>query len=268
MNNEHMYTEKSNTNNRIKLSKILIIILIVIISICIAIFSYYKLNIDISNKYEQYFDYDLRQEYDGSYKIEDFIGYDKEKDPNTLFISIPKSYIYKNIVKIDELNVLYNNDYDLNINRIGTVLDKNNSNLINYYIDCTYKEFINTLIYGDIRYEINDNNELFIYFETINIGNNLPKKLYDKYLPIHDGDLIYKLNSDNYDLLSNDIFKLKLISNLDINKDNLTFNYDIVTNVKELFKDTFNLDSKFANSIIESLIPIVINNLIDSINGQ
>ena len=245
----------TKTNKRIK---ILLIIFSAILFILLMIFIYYRTHIDISRKYEKNFDYNLESDIIEEYNIDDFFNFDTVQDPNTLFISIPKKYIYQKIIKLDNINNELNDNYKLKIKRIGLISDENDENFINLLLDCNYNNIINVFVLGELEYEITEQNGLNVYLNSINIGKNLPKSIVDKYLPSINKQLIYEVKSENVQILNSQILQLDKINSVDFNNENLDIEFNIYDNVRQIIINTYGEDENKIQFLAKSLIPNII----------
>ena len=240
--------------------KVLITILIVILVLVTAVFGLYKATIDVADKNSSKFDYDfsLPVNIDENIKFTDFITYDSKVDPNTLFIDIPKDYVYNVIYRIQDIAGNINKETGIKLNRLGTVSNAQNPNLIDFYADVTYKDTINSYVNGSVRYEITENNDVNIYIDKFVIGDGFPMFIYKAFLPFKDGDLLSTIKADDFDLLKNKTLDLSLISNLKLSSSSLKYSYDYMSNIKNIASYIFGDNIKFINSSIEKIVPIVL----------
>lgn len=240
--------------------KVLITILIVILVLIAAVFGLYKATIDVADKNSSKFDYDfsLPVNIDENIKFTDFITYDSKVDPNTLFIDIPKDYVYNVIYRIQDIAGNINKETGIKLNRLGTVSNAQNPNLIDFYADITYKDTINSYVNGSVRYEITENNGVNIYIDKFVIGDGFPMFIYKAFLPFKDGDLLSTIKADDFDLLKNKTLDLSLISNLKLSSNSLKYSYDYMSNIKNIASYIFGDNIKFINSSIEKIVPIVL----------
>lgn len=240
--------------------KVLITILIVLLVLVAAVFGLYKATIDVADKNSSKFDYDFSVPVtiDDKVKFTDFITFDSKVDPNTLFIEVPKDYLYNVIYKVQDIANYINNETNIKLNRLGTVSNAQNPNLIDFYADVTYKNLINGYISGSVRYEITENNDINFYIDKFVIGDGFPMFIYKAFLPFKDGDLLNALKAENFDLLKNKTLDLNLISNLKLNSNSLTYSYNYMSNIKNVAKYIFGDNIEALNSSIEKIVPIVL----------
>ena len=260
-NNEQLSTNNKSSILSKKVSKIVFTVIITLALLCIILFTIYKSTIDISTKNIDKFDRDLSVD---TIEIKtdflDYINYDSKKDKSTLHISIPKEYLYQKIIKIDEFNKELNDKYGLNINKFGFLNNAKETNTIDFYADVTYKEFLNAYITGSIEYKITENNGIDLYLKKIVIGDGLPMFLYQAFLPIKPGDLIYQIDPNEYELLKDNILKLDLIKNVKIDSNSLNFDFDYMSNLKAITKYVFgdDYDTSKIDISLENTIPVVL----------
>ena len=257
-NNEHMSTIKNVSKNRI--FKIVLYVLLAIILIFALFCLFYKTTINVSDKNIDKFDYvvnDNAVDFNTDYL--EFIKYDSNKNKCTLHITVPKQYIYDKLIKLNEFNKEFNDKYDININRIGFTCDENKPNIIDYSADLSYKNIINAYIHGSIEYKFTNNNGICFYMNSMKIGKNIPEFLYKSFLPFKNGDLIYEVKSDDYDLLKNNVLVLNLIKNIRTDNDNLYFDFDYMSNLKYITKYVFgdDYDTSKIDSSLQKTIPIL-----------
>lgn len=240
-----------------KIVEITVIVLLTLTVLFLIVFALYKSTIDVSSSNEDKFDYVLvENSINNEYKLKDFIDYSYEEDPNTLFIEFPNDYFYKCIANINKINSELKNSYNTKINRIGLLSNISKKNVLDFYLDTTYNDLLNIYISGCLRYELKDNNVL-IYVDSINIGDGFPKFLSDLLLDIHDGDLIYEYNANDYDYLSDNSLKLDYISNITKSHKSFKFNYDYMSNLENVVRRIFKDKSDIAFNTIKPVMPIV-----------
>lgn len=260
-NNEQLSTNNKSSILSKKVSKIVFTVIITLALLYVILFTIYKSTIDISTRNIDKFDRDLSVD---TIEIKtdflDYINYDSKKDKSTLHISIPKEYLYQEIIKIDEFNNELNDKYGLNINKFGFLNNAKETNTIDFYADVTYKEFLNAYITGSIEYKITENNGIDLYLKKIVIGDGLPMFLYQAFLPIKPGDLIYQIDPNEYELLKDNILKLDLIRNVKIDSNSLNFDFDYMSNLKSITKYVFgdDYDTSKIDISLENTIPVVL----------
>ena len=260
-NNEQMLTNKETTEIKKDTKKIvLLVIFILLTTIVLTGFRIYKNVIDVSDKNRDKFDYNLSNNNSNvEYDYLDFISYDSKNDPNTLQISIPKEYIYKEIVDIKGFADDLNTKYGLKLKQIGFSIDENEENYINFYADTTYKKLINAFVSGTLQYEFTSDNGVKLYLNSISVGDGLPTMLYENLLPLKAGDLIYEVKSSDYELLKDNVLDLKCIHDINTDKDNLKFRFDYMSNLKEVSEYIFKDKAKEVNDPLEELMPIILD---------
>ena len=260
-NNEQLSTNNKSSILSKKVSKIVFTVIITLALLYVILFTIYKSTIDISTRNIDKFDRDLSVD---TIEIKtdflDYINYDSKKDKSTLHISIPKEYLYQEIIKIDEFNNELNDKYGLNINKFGFLNNAKEINTIDFYVDVTYKGFLNAYITGSIEYKITENNGIDLYLKKIVIGDGLPMFLYQAFLPIKPGDLIYQIDPNEYELLKDNILKLDLIRNVKIDSNSLNFDFDYMSNLKSITKYVFgdDYDTSKIDISLENTIPVVL----------
>ena len=241
----------------IKLFKVLLVLFITISALFGIIYLIYKNTIDLSNKNQDKFDYVLN---DSSVNTQtndfmDFITYSSDQDLDSLTFTIPKDYFYKEIIKIDDFN-----NESISINRIGTISNPFNKNSIDFYCDLTILDSINMYANGILHFETNSTNGLDIYLDKFVIGDGLPMFFYKEFLPFKDGDLIYSINSDEFELLKKNIIVFDSIENYTINKNTIEVEYSISDSLAPIleyaFKDKISLYSDVLNDIAPILLEI------------
>lgn len=258
-------TSEIDTNNKntkkskiSKLLKIILVILSVILVLALTLFGLYKSMIDISDKYTSKFDYDLSSEpVSVDYKLTDFLGYNSKTNKDAIRITIPKDRFYNRILGINELTSNYYDEYGIKINRIGTISNATNSNLIDFCADISYKDKINAYISGSIRYEFNDSNGINLYLEKFVIGDGVPMFLYSSFLPFKDGDFITEISADSYEYTKYKALNLKDVDSLIIDSNSLKFNYDYSNNLDNISKYLFGDQADKFTDIMKNVLPIV-----------
>lgn len=252
-------------NNKKKMPtfiKAILIILAIIVSLSLIIVLLYKTKIGVADKYEECYDYDFnKQVIVNNHSIKDFLSYDSKTDEDNIYVDIDKTYFYKNILKIDDINNKLSNDYNLKINKIGTT---GNGNNVDFYIDVDYKDSIKTFVSGTIEYRFTNENNIELYLTDLNIGDNIPKSIYSKFIPFNNGDLIYTLNKNKYEVLNNDLLRLDLIKDIKINKENITFKYNYVDNTDNIISYIFDSDTENIIRVIKPIMPMVLEIMIGS----
>lgn len=244
--------------------KVILFLLILFLSICIAILIFYKTNIDISSKNSDKFDLNINNSNEIQYNVNDFFDFNTENSPNTLFIDIPKQYLYTNILKIEDLNNELNNNYGITIDKVGLFSNKIDKNNIDFYLNLVYKKYINVYIHGSLNLKV-ANNQLTLKLNDINIGK-LSDEIVDKVLPIHENIVLYEINSNNNYLLKNNIIYLENLEEIDFNQNNLHIEFDILNNIKRYMNEQLNMDLSSNNSILyNDLISFIVNAIVDLI---
>lgn len=273
MNNEQQSIidekiENKPKNKKNAILKALLTILIIIALLCLGIFGLYKSTIDISAQNLDKFDYNLSDIEDNKeYNYLDFISYDSENNPDSLLISVPKSFIYDKVLKIHELNDDFNKNYEININRIGFVSNYSEQNTLDYYMDITYKNIINAYVSGTMEYIFTEDNGIKLVMKNMVIGDGLPKFIYESFLPYKTGDVIYEVKSKDYELLENNVLLLDAIKNIKVTKQDLNFEFDYISNLKSITNYVLGEDSKTVDDTIKELMPIILDIIINDNSG-
>lgn len=260
INNEQLSTNKETNENKKDTKKIaLLVIFILLTTIILTGFRIYKNVIDVSDKNRDKFDYNLSNISDNEYNYLDFINYDSKNDPNSLQISMPKEYIYKEIIDIkgyaDELNT----KYGLKLKQIGFSNNNSEENCIDIYADTTYKKLINAYISGILQYEFTSDNGIKVYLKSITVGDGLPNALYEDLLPLKVGDLVYEVKSSDYNLLNENVLDLKFINSVNTDKNNLNFKFDYMSNLKEVSEFIFKDKANEINQPLEEIMPVILD---------
>ena len=265
-NNEQMLTNKETTENKKDTKKIvLLVIFILLTTIVLTGFRIYKNVIDVSDKNRDKFDYNLSNSNSNvEYDYLDFISYDSKNDPNTLQISIPKEYIYKEIIDIKGFADDLSTKYGLKLKQIGFSSSDNEENCINIYADTTYKKLINAYVSGTLQYEFTSDNGIKVYLKSITVGDGLPNALYENLLPLNTGDLIYEVKSSDYDLLKENVLDLKCINSVNTDKNNLNFKFDYMSNLKEVSEFIFKDKANEINQPLEEIMPVILDIMFNS----
>lgn len=248
-------SDKSKTR---KILKILLVVFCVILVLIVTLFGLYKSLVDISSKNESKFDYISTSETNNQeYKLTDFLGYNSKTNPDVLRVKIPKQHFYNRILGINELIQQINNDYDIQIHRLGTVSNATGKDLVDFCADISYKNTINAYISGTIRYEFNSLNGIDIYLEKFVIGDGVPMFLYRDFLPFKDGDMIAEISADNYELLKYKALNLKYVDNVVIDSSNLNFEFKYMENIENIAKYKFGDQADSFTDIMKNVFPIV-----------
>lgn len=264
INNEQVsINEEKPKKKKFSLIKLILIVTGIIAVLLLAVFGIYKTTVDISAQHEDKFDYDLSQEVViKEYDYLDFIKYDSKEDEDNLFITIPKEYIYNNIIKIHDFADSLNNDYELKLNKFGFLSNIVEENSFDFFADTTYKNLINAYITGTLQYKVTDDNGIEVYLTNIVVGDGFPSVFYKEFLPIKQGDLVYKLNSSDYELLKTNTLKLNAINNVNADKDNLKFEFNYMSNLKEISTYILGEDAKDLQEPLQQMMPIILEMLI------
>lgn len=259
INNEQELTNQIRpTNNRKKILNAFLTIALIIAILFVSVFIIYKTTIDISNKKVEQFDYNLSTNNYNNYNYLSFIKYNSNEDLNHLSITIPKDYVYSNLLKINEFSDNISSKYDIKINKIGIFSNIINKNYHDFYADVTYKSFINAYISGNIKYEINNKNGIDFVLSNIVVGDGLPSIFYKYLLPIKNGDIIFEIDSNNFEFLNDNVLNLQFIDNISLNKEHLKFKYDYMSNLKDISKYIFGEKSKYIDNSLENIMPIIL----------
>lgn len=263
-NNEQKFTDSNATTNKpkSKFLKTVLIIVGVIAALLLLVFGIYKGFVDVANKNSDKFDYNLNEELTEIKKYN--LSYDSKKDPNTLLISIPKVYAYEKIIDIRALAKDFDDKYELHINRIGFNSNENEANVIDFYADVTYKKYLNTFVSGQMDVLFTDENGLKFVLKHINIGKNIPESLYKSLLPIKSGDIIYEIDPNKFEFLKDKLLDLKLISNISIDKENICFDFDVMSNVDIIVKYIFGDDAVALEEIVHEIFPAILDAIINA----
>ena len=259
INNEQELTNQIRpTNKRKKILTAFLTIALIIAILFVSVFIIYKTTIDISNKKTEQFDYNLSTNNYNNYNYLSFIKYNSNEDLNHLSITIPKDYVYSNLLKINEFSDNISSKYDIKINKIGIFSNIINKNYLDFYADVTYKSFINAYISGNIKYEINNKNGIDFVLSNIVVGDGLPSIFYKYLLPIKNGDIIFEIDSNNFEFLNDNVLNLQFIDNISLNKEHLKFKYDYMSNLKDISKYIFGEKSKYIDNSLENIMPIIL----------
>lgn len=254
-----MKTKNNKTSHNMnKGLKFLLIFFSLIIFIIFMIFIYYRTHIDISRKYKKYFDYNLESNIVDEYNIDNFFTLNGNEDNKILNISIPKNYIYQNVIDLDAINNDINKNYDVKIKKIGLISNENNENLINLYLECSYHNIVDVFLLSELEYEFTEQNGLNIYLNSIDIGKNLPKSIIDKYLPKINKQLIYEIKAEDVQLLNSQLLQLDKINSVDFNNESLNIEFNIYDNVRQIIVNTYGENENKIQFLIKSLIPNIV----------
>lgn len=257
INNEQLLTNKNKKKSNILV--VILAVLIVILLLCLAIFGLYKATVDISNNNIDKFDYDFTQNYPiNEYNIKDFVRYNSEEKIDTLFINIPKQIFYEKIIKIEAIRQDLIDKYSFIINKIGCLSNVSKQNIIDFYIDGTYNDSLDMYITGSIKYEFTSDNCIEVYMDKLVIGDGLPMFIYKAFLPINDGDLIFKINSNDYEFLKHSILSLDSINNIKLNNNALKFEFNYTNSIKQITSYILGDASSFVEKSIETMMPIIL----------
>lgn len=259
INNEQELTNQIRpTNKRKKILTAFLTIALIIAILFVSVFIIYKTTIDISNKKTEQFDYNLSTNNYNNYNYLSFIKYNSNEDLNHLSITIPKDYVYSNLLKINEFSDNISSKYDIKINKIGIFSNIINKNYLDFYAHVTYKSFINAYISGNIKYEINNKNGIDFVLSNVVVGDGLPSIFYKYLLPIKNGDIIFEIDSNNFEFLNDNVLNLQFIDNISLNKEHLKFKYDYMSNLKDISKYIFGEKSKYIDNSLENIMPIIL----------
>ena len=254
---------ETSTNKKIHIIRILLTIITIIAFVLVSIFFIYQKTVNISNEHVEKFDYNLLENsHSNTFTYKDFIRYNSEEDPSTLFISIPNDYLYRNIIKIDNVTSDLLDNYRAKLNRIGLLTNQLQRDLIDFYADITVSDTFNIYLNGNFKYEITNDNSINLYINSISIGDGLPKFISDAILPIHDGDLVLTIRSNDYEFLKNDTLILNSIENTVKDKNGLTFRYDYSENLENIIKYIFKDKSDSVYTIVEPIMPMILEILV------
>ena len=267
-NNEQMSINSQNNVKKPsflkKLLKALLIVLGILAVLCLILFGLYKTTVDVSEKNSANFDYDFSKIIvKKDYSYVDFLTYDSKNNKGTLFVDIPKNYIYDTIVDVHDVNAKLNEKYAVKINRFGTKSSQNNENSIDFCADLTYKEKINAYVSGTLRYEITDDNGVNLYLDKLVLGDGLPSFLYKGFIPIKDGDQVYRLDPTRFDFLKEKILDLSMIKNINVDDKSLKFEFDFMSNLKNIANYVFGGELKIINDSLENIVPPVMDVIIN-----
>lgn len=246
-----------------KKKKVLLIVLIsfvVLIGIVLGVVYYlYSNYVNVADRYEDKFLYTVSQIDDSKeYKVDDFINYDYENDPDNIQISIPCEYVLTKALDIKNLCNNLSENYEVDVNRIG-IENGNEANSFNYYVEVSYKRKINSIVKGVINYEITQNNSIKIYSKDIDVGDNIPKSLYDSYIELPIDKLISEIKPSEIKLLSDNTLDLSQISNIEFKEGNFEFKYNYLSNIDGILKYIVGDNKVYENNVIKFVQTALIN---------
>ena len=255
-------TETKNNSKRPLILKILIAILSVVLIIVLIASSYYKAAINVADKHIDEYDYTTGEAIPTpDYKLDELAHYDSSKSKN-LFITLPKLLVYNEFLKFEDLNKSLIENHNVCINKIGYVSDPNDASKIIVSIDGTYKwkKDMNAYCNMFIKYEFTEDNGFKLIFNDLTLGDNVPKFLYSKYIPYKQGDVLYELKSEDVELLKDETIKLSNVLNVNITKENVELEADLLATIKDFITNSFGIeDGEELNQIVEELTPIIMD---------
>lgn len=264
INNEQMLSNNSQPKKKkLSIIKVILIVVGVIDILFLALFAIYKSTVDISSKHEDKFDYDLSAEViKTEYDLLDFVRYNSKENEDNLFITVPKNIIYDDVIKIHEFADDLYKESEVKLNKFGFISNVLEENSFDFFADVTYKKYINAYVTGNIQYKITDDNGIEIYLTKIVIGDGFPSVFYKAILPIEAGDLIYKLDSKEYEILKDNVLKLSSIDNVKVDKENLKFEFNYMSNLEEISVYLLGEDVKAIQAPLQKMMPIMLEMLI------
>ena len=264
INNEQMLSNNSKPKKKkLSIIKVLLIVVGVIAILFLALFAIYKSTVDISSKHEDKFDYDLSAEViKTEYDLLDFVRYNSKENEDNLFITVPKTIIYDDVIKIHEFADDLYKESEVKLNKFGFISNVLEENNFDFFADVTYKKYINAYVTGNIQYKITDDNGIEMYLTKIVIGDGFPSVFYKAILPIKAGDLIYKLDSKEYEILKDNVLKLSSINNVKVDKENLKFEFNYMSNLEEISVYLLGEDAKAIQAPLQKMMPIMLEMLI------
>lgn len=264
INNEQVLSNNSQPKKKkFSIIKVLLIVVGVIAILFLALFAIYKSTVDISSKHEDKFDYDLSAEViKTEYDLLDFVRYNSKENEDNLFITVPKNIIYDDVIKIHEFADDLYKESEVKLNKFGFISNVLEENSFDFFADVTYKKYINAYVTGNIQYKITDDNGIEMYLTKIVIGDGFPSVFYKAILPIKAGDLIYKLDSKEYEILKDNVLKLSSINNVKVDKENLKFEFNYMSNLEEISVYLLGEDAKAIQAPLQKMMPIMLEMLI------
>lgn len=264
INNEQVLSNNSQPKKKkFSIIKVLLIVVGVIAILLLALFAIYKSTVDISSKHEDKFDYNLSAEViKTEYDLLDFVRYNSKENEDNLFITVPKNIIYDDVIKIHEFADDLYKESEVKLNKFGFISNVLEENNFDFFADITYKKYINAYVTGNIQYKITDDNGIEMYLTKIVIGDGFPSVFYKAILPIKAGDLIYKLNSKEYELLKDNVLKLSSINNVKVDKESLKFEFNYMSNLEEISVYLLGEDAKAIQAPLQKMMPIMLEMLI------
>lgn len=264
INNEQVLSNNSQPKKKkFSIIKVLLIVVGVIAILFLALFAIYKSTVDISSKHEDKFDYDLSTEViKTEYDLLDFVRYNSKENEDNLFITVPKNIIYDDVIKIHEFADDLYKEFEVKLNKFGFISNILEENSFDFFADVTYKKYINAYVTGNIQYKITDDNGIEMYLTKIVIGDGFPSVFYKAILPIKGGDLIYKLDSKEYEILKDNVLKLSSINNIKVDKENLKFEFNYMSNLEEISVYLLGEDAKAIQAPLQKIMPIMLEMLI------
>lgn len=264
INNEQVLSNNSQPKKEeFSIIKVLLIVVGVIAILFLALFAIYKSTVDISSKYEDKFDYDLSAEViKTEYDLLDFVRYNSKENEDNLFITVPKNIIYDDVIKIHEFADDLYKESEVKLNKFGFISNVLEENSFDFFADVTYKKHINAYVTGNIQYKITDDNGIEMYLTKIVIGDGFPSVFYKAILRIKAGDLIYKLDSKEYELLKDNVLKLSSINNVKVDKENLKFEFNYMSNLEEISVYLLGEDAKAIQAPLQKMMPIMLEMII------
>lgn len=252
------------------LLKIIVALLIIALVLAIAVLALYKAKVDIADNYAEHFD-DIDAHID-EYSKQDkdllnIVSYDMDKKTATFTFS--KGFVYSNFdVKTHFDN--FKNNLNIVINRFGYDVDPTQK-VINVYADIRYKDFINTLVRGQIEYKIS-NDHVDLVLKDYIIGDNLPKSLVDKYVPYKVGELLYTFKTSDIEGLKEIGFDLSYLDNIEYTDNKFVkINANIETIALDLidgFLDSLGIDesNEFYKQIKDEYIPQFVDSFLGNLD--
>lgn len=260
-NNEQVLNNDIKVVKKRKIKPIILVIAILFI-IILSILLIYKTTIDISDKYSDKFDYDFSEITINDDNYLKFLSYDKDNDPNTLFIDIPKLFFYDKVFDINEFKNEVFDKYNTKMNRIGFISNENVDNYIDYSIDCVYKDKIKFYLNGSIEYQMTEDNGFKLILRSMNIGK-LPNFLYSNMLPYSIGDTIFEVKSIDYDLLREKVLLLSLINNIKADKNSVSFEYNYIENMDYIVYKIFGNTDIYLYDVLKEYMPTIMDSIIN-----
>lgn len=237
--------------------KILLIVLgTIFVLFALTVFVYQKY-INVSYKHESEFDYDFSEAVNETeYDISNFIS--QSKEPGYIDINIPKTYLYDKLINIRNINESLIDKHNVSLEKIGIYTDESDNTKIKVYSSTLYKNRFKSYSSMVIKYQINDDNSIDFIVDDITLGENLPRSFYENKLPYKVGDVVFRFDSKDYQLLANNLLSFDLFENQKIDKQSLSFSYNIVGNIENITEYIFGADAKQYNETIEAIAPKII----------